>query len=198
MTIYAKFETKAVRDRKQEIELGGTRYRDADFATLQSSGDQYTNVIHEITPDMLERWGESAEHKHLPKAYMAWKEGRESPVSGIPLKEWPNITPTDIERSLALNIRTVEDWADAPQSALEAFGSGAQGYKSKAQAYLQAASSHGRIAETITAMQAQMEMMQAQLAEANTRNANKDAILAELLPAEKKGKKKQAEEPAAA
>lgn len=190
MTVYAKFQIRSKEDRKAMEELGGLRTKPVDFAILRMSGDKHTELEIEITPEVISDW-QSKEHMvDTLKSYKNWKEGLDEPVNGIPLEQWPNINMAQIEQAKALNIRTVEDFAELSEAGCNAYGMGAQMLKNKAKSYLEAASGAGKITEQMTAMQAQMQLMQDQLNMQNKALMDKDAVIATLIPEDKKPKKK--------
>jgi hypothetical protein len=184
---HVSFEIRAMEDRSATILLGGYRTKDVDFAIFRMPGDKNTVLEKEITPGEIARWRDTTlpHLNHLPAAYDAWKDGQEEPTNGIPLEQWPNISPSQIQQAKALNIRTVEDFANLSEQGLQEYGIGGQTLKNKAKAYLDAASGSGKVAETMAAMQAQIKEMQDQLTAEQKRSSEKDAVISTLIPEKK-------------
>ncbi len=58
----------------------------------------------------FERW------QVISKAYEAWKQGQDVPVSGTPLAAWPGLTPEQAEVFRLFGLKTVEEIANASSS----------------------------------------------------------------------------------
>lgn len=184
---HVSFDIRAAEDRVASIEMGGHRTKDVDFAIFRMPGDKNTVLEKQVTPDEIKRWrSQDFPHlNHLPAAYDAWKDGQEAPTNGIPLEQWPNISPSQIQQAKALNIRTVEDFANLSEQGLQEYGIGGQTLKNKARAYLDAASGSGKIAEQMHAMQAQIAALQDREAQKDKLLKEKDAVISTLVPEKK-------------
>ena len=51
-------------------------------------------------------------------AYLAWKEGHETPVSGTSISSWPGVSPEQAELLKGIGMRTVEDVRDMSESVI--------------------------------------------------------------------------------
>mgnify|MGYP003653706235 FL=1 len=81
----------------------------------------------------------------------AWKEGREAPVNGTDLKNWPGVTPAQLKTCQNATIRTVEDLAEANADSIGKLGMGGVSMMEKAKAYLKSANIN-KTSEQITAL----------------------------------------------
>lgn len=146
---YVEFETKC-EERQHLIELGGgTFWVNVDYAiiTPQGSRDRYPKVVAEWFPS-LERQvkqGQYPEEWYLgyKKAYAAFVEGKELPVDGTPIRNWPILSPAQMEACIKLRLRSVEDLAAANEETLHRLGMGGRGLKQRANDWLQAQSAGG-------------------------------------------------------
>jgi hypothetical protein len=101
----------------------------------------------------------------LKPAYDAWKLNQEAPVDGTPLDAWPGVTPQQVKIMRDYNVRTVEDFATAPDASLMKMNfPGVRDLQKRAQAFLLASEGKAQIAEellsrdrTITNMAAEVE-----------------------------------------
>ncbi len=195
-SVYAKFEIRAVEDREETIRRGYNVKRDADFALLYPKGDKHTVLEVEVNPATLAEWRGVPHKAFLVDEYQAWKDGQEEPLHGIPLSQWPQITPSQVRMAEAISVRTVEDFANLNDTGLMHFGAGGMTLKQKAKAYLEAASGPGKAAEQLSAMQSQIQMMQEQMQQLKEANEAKDKALMNALARDDKTAKKKAAEAA--
>jgi len=71
----------------------------------------------------------------LARPYEHWKKGEVAPTEGTPLSAWPGISEGQIGALKAMHIRTVEDLATCPDSALDRL-MGGRGLQAAAQAFV--------------------------------------------------------------
>jgi hypothetical protein len=141
---YVRFGTEVIEDRTASIAAGHYVGTDVIYAyiTPQGSKDQVVRDAQEWLSHIEREMGEGRFPanwlRHFQAEYKAYKEGRELPVNGIPLRQWPAITPATERMFLDLNIRTVEDVAQMNEVALQAVGMAARNWKTRAQEYLTA------------------------------------------------------------
>ena len=105
------FELRAmpkVNKRSKEVE-----YEDVVWVTIFNKGDPKNIIERPLRESDKERW---------PQHWKAYQENAEPPINGIPLEDFPQITPAERERCKRLHIRTVEDLCDLPQAQLEQLG----------------------------------------------------------------------------
>lgn len=109
------------------------------------------------------------------------KEGdADGKLSGIPLKEWPEISRTLVASLRASNIFTVEALAALPDNKLQAVGLDGRTWRAKAQAYLKVAED----AASATAFAAEAERLRADLLDKDAQlvamNAQIEALTAQM------------------
>lgn len=91
---------------------------------------------------IIERKASKGDFARWPVEYQRYVSGNATAISGTPLEAWAQITRSQVAEYKALNIMTVEQLAEMPDS----FGHnimGFQGWKQKAQSFLQAAKGQG-------------------------------------------------------
>jgi len=143
-------------------------FEDREFVRIIIAGDSKTEHVREVTREDKERWHEQ---------YKRFKNGlaeREQMV-GTPLKEWPQLRPSEIRMWEAMNTFTVEQIANASDTALQAFGMGARETQVKARAWLakaadvaattSVAAENDRLKEQIAALQATVKELAARIPE---------------------------------
>ena len=94
---YVDFELRPEEDREQTIAQGMPVFKDVEFAVITMPGGGLV-VDKQITDALLDEWKHGDNRRKPPspfalRAYEAWKEGREAPVNGTDLKNWPGVTP---------------------------------------------------------------------------------------------------------
>lgn len=152
---YVEFELRPEEDRAQTISQGMPIFKDVEFAiiTMPGGGLVLDKVINE---ELLNEWKHGDKRRKPPSpfalhAYEAWKEGREAPVNGTDLKNWPGVTPAQLKTCQNATIRTVEDLAEANADSIGKLGMGGVSMMEKAKAYLKSANIN-KTSEQITAL----------------------------------------------
>jgi len=113
------------------IEVRGSdpvEYEDVPWVMIINKGDPKS---------IIDRPKRDADEKRWPEYWKAFIEGTEAPLEGIPLKEFPMLTPADIATCHRYHIRTVEDLADYPDGQLKNIGSRGTSLKQKAVKFLE-------------------------------------------------------------
>ena len=175
---YVRFELRAEEDRTASIESGKFVARDVAFALVTPQGSK--DCIERNAEEWLAHIATEAREGRFPepwlahylKAYEAWKNGQELPVNGTPIVTWPAISPANAKMLLDLNIRTVEELAQATEEAICHIGIGARALKQRAIDFLSQSGDAGKASAemevlrvTNADMQKQNEEMKKQLAE---------------------------------
>jgi hypothetical protein len=102
----------------------------------------------------------------LEPHYAAWKRGQDAPVNGIPLDAAPFATKELVEVLRRVNIRSVEDFASAEDSALARLNiPGIRSTQGKARAFLDAQTNLSGIASEMAALRDMVEALRAENAE---------------------------------
>ncbi len=156
---YITFDMRAIEDRAASIAEGHFVAKDVPFVVITPPGGNL--VFEEVAEDWLKKKRSDKFYDHYAKAFDAWKNGQEEPEVGTPIRSWAAISPAQAASCLSANIRTVEDLATAPSSALQRIGMGAVALQKKAAAWLQAASETGKTAEELTTLRRDNEEMKA-------------------------------------
>lgn len=173
---YVSFEVQAVEDRQASIEQGHYVAKDVVYAIVTPAGSK--DRIPRVASEWLAMLTEQVQQQRFPgewlnayrEAYKAFCEGREAPLNGTPVRDWPSISPAQLQQLLNFSVRTVEDLAVANEETLSRLGMGGRALKQKAIEWLDASKGIGAQAEMITAI----KLENAQLKE--TVNAQAAAI----------------------
>lgn len=139
---YVTFELRAEEDRAASLESGKYVARDVAYALITPQGSKdrvernaeewLAHITVEANNDRFPRqW-----LAHYQNAFSAWKSGQELPLNGTPILTWPAISPANVKMLLELNIRTVEELAQATEEAIMHMGIGARALKQRAIDYL--------------------------------------------------------------
>jgi len=166
----------AVEDRERTIADGMVRYKDVAFINVRAPGskDSMDHVAEEYI------WNKrSAALRNAPgawpmewvvrleEAYKSWLADATSDavLSGTHIKNWPNITPAEVQNLLALGLKTIEDVANMNSQAMANFGLGAVILKQKAETYLRNAEDSGKMVEEVVALRVALEEAKTQIAD---------------------------------
>ena len=158
---YVEFELRAEEDRSATMAEGHPVFHDVEFAIITMPGGNLV-VDKPVNDALLDEWKRGNSRKPASpfalNAYDAWKEGREAPVNGIDLKNWPGVTPSQLKMCQGCNIRTVEDLAGANADAIRKLGMGSVALKDKAIAYMRSAGTN-KNSEEVSALRVEMESL---------------------------------------
>lgn len=160
---YVEFKQVAVEDRNATIESGIRKTKNVDMAYIQQIGQR--DSVEKNAEEWLEQLkkqcyeGRQPEvwYAHFKKKYDDWKAGRETPEVGTPVKEWPVLSPADVENMLAMKTFTVEDVSNWSEEAIAKFGVGGRVLRDKARAWL---SSGNKTAEKLVALEVENKQLQ--------------------------------------
>lgn len=152
---YVEFVEKVFEDRPKTESSGAYAARSEDWVIVRQIGSKDTfekNAKEWLDglsrdPNMRPEWA-----AHFRAQFKAHKEGHELTPDGIHVKEWPLISRSQAEMLIRANLRTVEDLARAPESALMAVGIGAREMQHKARAWLDTAADKGKTVEEVTSL----------------------------------------------
>jgi hypothetical protein len=173
---YVRFETRAIESKAMSMEAGRAVCVDVDFALVTPP---YSKDLVEIKADQwLMNAKNNVKNGRIPQKWLdywlgsfeAFKEGKETPLDGMPIKDWGAITPAQIKNLLAIQIRTVEDLAAVNDQGLRRIGMGAQELKRKAVNWLKTVEDHGSVTLEITKLQAENEQLKVANADLTDKN----------------------------
>ncbi len=153
-------------------EYGQPMYVDVDYVTIRQPGgtdsvifevDTWLNrqVVAEVDAQRLN----PTFVRHYKALYEHYKQGKEMPIEGTPIKMWPVATPAQVKLLNDLNIRSVEDLATLPDDGVKRLGMGGVTLKNKAMSWLMAANDKSKVTEEMTAMKSQNDLLSKNLAD---------------------------------
>ena len=154
------FEDRAVQNEYKSEQEGRPIFETRVYIRKIPPGDKLVEVHRPATKHDFQQW---------PQQYEAYKTKSATPISGTALEAWSALATAQVFELKAMNIFTVEQLADLPDSYGHRF-MGFQNFKQKAQAFLRAAKG-----------QAEFEKMEAVLKDAAEKNAKLQAQLDDTL-----------------
>ncbi len=194
---YVEFELRPVEDRDATLKEGHPVFKDIEIAVITMPGGHL--VVDKVVDEaMLYEWKNGVPGRKPPspfalQAYEAFKEGREAPVNGADLRNWPGVTPAQLKMCQGVNVRTIEDLATANADTIRKLGMGSVALKDKAAAYLASADTN-KTSEEVSALKVEMEAMKDAI---EKKDAQIEALMEKLTkpddtPAPKQGRNKKA------
>lgn len=174
---FVTFETRSIEDRNGTIKQGHYVGKDVDFAIITPAGSK--DRIERVAEEWLTHISNESQNGRFPanwvnyyrQCYTNYRAGRQLPVHGTPIENWPAVTPSLMKSLLSMNVRTVEEVAAANEETLARMGLGARALKDRARAFLETASGPGAVAEELAAMRVRLATLETALAEANAKLA---------------------------
>jgi len=115
-------------------------------------------------------------YDHCIQAFDRWKNNREAPISGTPVKGWNQISLAMQNNMIELGIRSIEEVAEMTEEAMDAVGMGSREAKKRAIAYMKT-SDHNVASAELSALQAENDRLRRRDEE---RESAFEAKLAEL------------------
>ena len=139
---YVAFETRTEEDARASKAQGRMVFVDQDYARITPPGSR--DVHYEklprwfdklelefksgrVMPEWVSRW------KH---AYEQYKQGKELPLEGTPIKGWNMLSGAQQQNIIQCNVLTVESLATANAETLQRIGMGALQLKQRAEAWI--------------------------------------------------------------
>lgn len=153
---FVRFTIRQQEDRESSITNGYYTTKDVHFALITPRGSK--DCIEVRLDDYLRNMQDSVRQGRFKQtwldeiraSYEAWKKGEEIPENGFPLKNWPLLSPAQLTNLLAINVRTVEELAQANEETVTRLGMGGRALSHKAREWLNAQGDSGKAAEQIT------------------------------------------------
>lgn len=160
---YVVFEQRDIEDRAASEAAGHYVGKAVHFAVVTRPGSRDT--FEQDADTWLRNLREKARQKQVPPqwydafkaSYDAYLSGEEGPVNGIPLRDWPPLSPAARKTLIAAGILSVEDLANVPDADFQNIGIGALSYKQKAIAWLAQAKDSGVTAAKTAALEIQVK-----------------------------------------
>jgi hypothetical protein len=156
------FETRAVEDRTESIKQGRYVAKDIDHVLITPHGSK--DRIERVVSEWFEHLDGEARSgrfsadwlRQYRQAYAAWKEGKQLPLNGTPIINWPLLSPSQVQLMQSLHILTVEVLAEANEETIRRLGMGGRTLVQKAREFL-AQTATGKSTEEVVALQAKVE-----------------------------------------
>jgi len=134
-SLFVEFVKEAVHQPAQSELEGRAVYKDVDFIRIMFPGDRTKTVYRPVNTE----WNGQVPPDHL-RFERQWKAYQQQDIQtqdGMPLKEWPPLTKSQVLELNAINIHTLEQLAAMPDTALTFMG--ARALREKAIAWLETA-----------------------------------------------------------
>lgn len=155
---YITFEVRAIEKRLPATEGGTVYYEDVDYAIVTAHGGKDT--VEKVVKDWFVYLKEQARQGRYPLkwveafnlSYKAWKEDKELPVIGTPIKNWPVASPAEIKRLTGLGLRAVEDIATANEELIGRLGMGGRSLCQRAKDWVAAKDGTGPLVQRLDAL----------------------------------------------
>lgn len=125
----------------------------------------YVKIMVPNSVDVVDRPASQADIQRFPKSYEAYKTGSEPPESGYPVEQWAQVSADDVAILKAVNIKTVEQLADVPDSGLHRLGPGAHGLKNRAVKFLKDRSTNEELHARIEELERKLEKAESTVSE---------------------------------
>lgn len=140
---YVTFKTETIEDVKRTKAEGRMCFKDQDYAVSTVPGDKGNNIYAieaffekkeaemqngRIHPEWLRKWRAD---------YELYKQGKEIPLDGTPIKGWKLLSGAQQEELIRLNVRTVEALANLNDDGIKNFGMGAIEARRRARAWIE-------------------------------------------------------------
>lgn len=121
-----RFHTEAVQDELASAAAGRPIFRMEERIQVHTPG-ALNQPVFRVTDEHRNTW---------PQQYEAFKRGEEMSVDGTPLEQWPVLNRNQVAELKALQIYTVEQCAQLPDTAVQRIGLGGRAIRERAKAYL--------------------------------------------------------------
>lgn len=166
---YVRFEARSEEDREATIAAGHYVGRDVIFAIVTPTGSR--DSVERKVEDWLESVREGVKQERIPESWLHayersldnFKNSRDDPENGAPIKDWPGASPAQVKMLLDMNIRTVEELAVANEETVTRIGMGGRALKQKAVIWLEQASDHGKTSEKLGALEIENKELKDQI-----------------------------------
>jgi hypothetical protein len=158
-------------------QAGQLYYVDVDLVKITQIGGKDT--VEKLVEDWLANCKTNVQAQRMPQqwlmhyelTYEAFKKGQEVPLVGTPIRNWPLLTPAQVENCVSRGIRAVEDLAAANEQTLNALGMGSRALKQQAVDYLAAKSDTAPLVESLNALRVQVETLGRKCTELQAENS---------------------------
>lgn len=146
-----------MQDHKKSQTAGHPVFKDVEFCKIVVPGDKQSVYCQPAKDEDRHRF---------PKAYAAFKNRESTPLEGLPIEQWPQVTRAMSMTLKAMHVHTVEALAEVNDANLGNLGQFGRDLRAKAQAYVKQAGDSAalnKMAEEKRALEEQLKTMQQQL-----------------------------------
>lgn len=119
-----------MQSQRESDKAGHPVFVDKEFFSARVPGDKNTHSLR-ISTDK--------DRQRFPRAYAAFKERATTPIQGMPIEQWPQITRGQALTLKAMHIHTVESLAEVHDGHIDKLGQNARELRTKAKAFLELA-----------------------------------------------------------
>lgn len=174
---YVTFETRPIEDRDGSIASGHYVGKDVDYAFITPAGskDRIERVVKEwfaqLEVDVASERLPSEWLKHYKALYADFKAGDTVKPNGVPIRDWPGLSPATVKLLHSLQLFAIEDVAAANEETIGRMGMGGRALKQRAIDYLSASENVGKVAEAASSLRAEVESLRTTVAKQAEDNA---------------------------
>jgi hypothetical protein len=144
------YKTAIKNDFKSQKE-GRPIFDEVEMVRVVIPGDRLTKPSFLVDNEHRQRW---------PEAYSAFKRGEERAATGTPVEHWPILTTGRVAELKAMNIFSVEEYAEVSDANLAGLGFNARAERDQAKAFLANAKSGAANAEMAAELSRLREMVE--------------------------------------
>lgn len=171
---FVQFKQIAKDDKRATMEKGYRVTKDVDMAFIMQPGAKDCVEIEaqawlaSIKLKMLEGAADAYPQEWVDgfhKKYELWKQGMDAPVNGTSVREWPLLSPAQVQNFLTIGITTIEDVAAMTEDAMTRVGMGARDLREKARGWLNGSQVSASITEENNQLKAQLAEVLSRLSE---------------------------------
>lgn len=164
---FVRFEQVAMENKAASLELGHYVAVDVDMAYVTPPYSK--DIMKYKVKQWLDQLEVDCQNQRIPrewveqykKQYAYWKEGRELPLNGIPIKGWGVISPAQQETLIKMHVLTVEQLAVITEEGIRRLGMGGVDLKNKAEAWLKSLKKSGAITMELSELKAENARLKA-------------------------------------
>ena len=132
-SVIPEFFMDSVIDQAASAAQGRQIWTDLEMVKVIMPGNSLMMPNFKVTDEHRQRW---------PEHYKAFKEGLEPPTDGTPIEQWPILSKAQVKELRYLEIRTIENMANIPDSTLQRMGMGGMALRDLARSYLDDGQKH--------------------------------------------------------
>jgi cell division protein ZapA (FtsZ GTPase activity inhibitor) len=127
---FVQFYTDSIEIKAESEKAGRPIYRDVPHIRKMTPGDG-SNIV--------ERVAKQFDFDMYQREWQTFQRQQQTPMSGTPLEQWPQITRAQVKESKYFEVHTVEQMAELSDASCQRLGMGFADLRMKARVYLEAA-----------------------------------------------------------